>query len=253
MLRGLLQAARARYGPTVAMATSPQRFYEGKNPRELPLYTLAEAARVVRVHPQTLGTWVLGRSYPTRGGEKSWSPLIRPADRKGRRLSFANLVELHVLSVLRGKRIRVERIRTATRFIQSAMRTEHPLADVDMRTDCVDLYVDYLGKLVNASSGQVPLRFLVERYLERIERDEQGLASRLYPLTRDDGSSSKAVLIDPCFRFGRPILAHTNVETAVVADRFFAGESTADLAADFALDETSVEEAIRFESQLRAA
>jgi uncharacterized protein (DUF433 family) len=235
------------------MAATPSSFYEGKNPRELPLYTLAEASRVVRVHPQTLATWVLGRSYPTQAGEKAWPPLVRPADRKGRRLSFANLVELHVLSVLRGKRIRVERIRAATRFIQGAMKTEHPLADVDLRTDCVDLYVDYLGQLVNASSAQAPLRLLVERYLQRIERDESGLASRLYPLTRDDGSNSKAVLIDPCFRFGRPILAKANVETAVVADRFFAGESTGDLAMDFAIDEASVEEAIRFESQLRAA
>jgi uncharacterized protein (DUF433 family) len=61
------------------------------------------------------------------------------------------------------------------------------------------------------------------------------------------------VLIDPCFRFGRPILANANVGTAVVADRFFAGESTVDLATDFAIDEASVGEAVRFESQLRAA
>lgn len=40
--------------------------YGGKNPRDLPLYAIAEAARVVRIHPATLRTWVLGRSYATR-------------------------------------------------------------------------------------------------------------------------------------------------------------------------------------------
>lgn len=227
--------------------------YGGKSPRELPLYTIAEAARVVRLHPATLRSWVLGRSYPTRSGHKSWSPLIRVADADLGRLSFANLVEVHVLSALRGKQVRVDRIRSATKFIRDSMKTEHPLADVDTHTDCIDVYVEYLGRLVNVSSPQTSLRPLLERYLERIERDENGLASRLFPITRDDGSNARSILIDPSCRFGRPVLASTNLETAIVADRFLAGDSTAALAADFAIGEAAVEEAIRFESQLRAA
>ena len=92
--------------------------YGGKNPRDLPLYTIAEAARVVRLNPATLRSWALGRSYSTRSGGKDWSPLIQVADSKLGRLSFANLVEVHVLSVLRGKQVRVDRIRSRTRFIR---------------------------------------------------------------------------------------------------------------------------------------
>jgi len=227
--------------------------YGGKNPRDLPLYTIAEAARVVRLNPATLRSWALGRSYATRSGAKSWSPLIQVADSKLGRLSFANLVEVHVLSVLRGKQVRVDRIRSTTRFIRDQMGTEHPLADVDTHTDWVDIYVEYLGQLVNASSPQAVLRPLVERYLQRVERDEKGIARRLFPITRDDGANARSVSIDPACRFGRPVLASTNLETAVVADRFFAGDSTEALAADFAIREADVEEAIRFESQLRAA
>ena len=94
---------------------------------------------------------------------------------------------------------------------------------------------------------------MVQRYLERIERDEKGIARRLFPITRDDGENAHSVSIDPACRFGRPVLASTNLETAVVADRFFAGDSTGTLAADFAIAEADVEEAIRFESQRRAA
>jgi uncharacterized protein (DUF433 family) len=61
------------------------------------------------------------------------------------------------------------------------------------------------------------------------------------------------LLPPPPRRFGRPILESTNLETAIVADRFFAGDSTAVLAVDFGIGESNVEEAIRFESQLRAA
>ena len=66
--------------------------YGGKNPRDLPLYTITEAARVVRLNPATLRSWALGRSYATRSGAKSWRPLIQVADSRLGRLSFANLV-----------------------------------------------------------------------------------------------------------------------------------------------------------------
>ncbi len=126
---------------------------------------------------------------------KDWSPLIHVADSKSGRLSFANLVEVHVLSVLRGKQVRVDRIRSTTRFIREKMGNEASLADVDTHTDWVDIYVDYLGQLVNASTAQTVLRPLVERYLERIERDEKGIARRLFPITRDDGANERSVSI----------------------------------------------------------
>jgi uncharacterized protein (DUF433 family) len=226
--------------------------YGGRSPRELPFYSLADAARIVRIHPATLRTWVLGRPYPTRRGSKNWPALIRAVDATTGHVSFANLVELHVLSALRGSRVRVDRIRSATAFIRREMKTEHPLADVDTQTDCVDIYVEYLGRLVNVSSPQEVLRPLVERHLERIGRDEDGLASRLYPITRETGGP-KVILIDPTRRFGRPVLASANVETSAIAERFMAGEVADDLAVDFGIEEREVEEAVRFESLLRAA
>jgi hypothetical protein len=38
------------------------------------------------------------------------------------------LVELHVLSSLRDKQLRVERIRSASQFIRGALKVAHPLA-----------------------------------------------------------------------------------------------------------------------------
>jgi uncharacterized protein (DUF433 family) len=233
--------------------TTTSDIYGGKPPRELPFYKVATAARIVRMNKTTLRTWVLGRSYPTRTGRKEWPALVRIADPKEERLSFANLVEVHVLSALRDKRVRVDRIRAATRFIRDKMGTLHPLADVDTHTDSVDIYVEYLGRLVNITNPQTELRPIVERYLQRIERDEKGLASRLYPLTRDVPTDQTPIVIDPSVRFGRPVLASTNIETSIVAERFFAGESTASLAKDFGIHEAEVEDAIRFESLPLAA
>jgi uncharacterized protein (DUF433 family) len=79
------------------------------------------------------------------------------------------------------------------------------------------------------------------------------MAMRLFPITRDEATDPRAILIDPTRRFGRPVLASTNLETASVAGRFFARDPIVARAADFAISEGEAEEAIRFESQLCAA
>lgn len=217
-------------------------------------YAVADAARILRVPPATIRTWAFGRSYLTKRGDQHWPSLIRASDPRGKRLSFRNLVELHVLSVLRGRQLRVENIRKAQRFMREHMATDHPLADCDTQTDSVDVYVDFLGRLMNATRAQVELRPMVQRYLQRIERDEHGLARRLYPITRaDDAAAPRLVVIDPLRRFGRPVLASTNLETYVVAERFEAGESARELADDFRISLAEVEEAVRFETALRSA
>lgn len=229
-------------------------FYGGRRPRDLPLYSLREAARIVRIPPATLRSWVIGRPYPTRSGTQSWPPLVRIADPAARRLSFTNLVELHVLSVLRGRRgVRVRNIRKALRFIQEQMGTEHPLADVDTSTDEIDVYVEFFGQLWNASQAQRVLRPSLDRYLKRIERDERGLARRLFPIVRTgEHPGPRLVVIDPERRFGRPVLDRAGIETSIVAERFRAGESVRQLAEDFTIEPEAIEEALRFEELLRA-
>ena len=225
--------------------------YGGHDPRDLAVYTVADAARIVRMNAATVRTWAFGRTYRTSGGDKRWPPLLVPADKTAKQLSFRNLVELHVLSVLRGREIAVQRIRSATKFIEEEIGTAHPLADVDTKDDKVDVYVDFLGRLVNASASQVVLRPIVERYLDRIDRDERGLATRLYPITRDDDRDvPKLVVIDPRRRFGRPVIAGTNIETAVIAERFLAGESPDEIADDFGIDREAANEAVRFQNLL---
>lgn len=76
--------------------------YGGADPRELPLYSLAEAARHLHLPPATLRSWVFGRTYRLADGREGFSePLIQLPDPEDSRLSFTNLVEAHVLHALR--------------------------------------------------------------------------------------------------------------------------------------------------------
>lgn len=170
-------------------------------------------------------------------------------------LSFTNLVELHVLIQMRRVHgIQLPKVREAVRFVGERLGVSHPLAQQRFDTDGIDLLVEHYGGLVAASAhGQVLLRGCVVDALTRIEADEEGLAARLFPYTRPGGSvSPRLVVLDPRIAFGRPVLVNTGIPTSVLAERFSAGESMADLAHDYGRAAAEIEEAIRCELPLAA-
>jgi uncharacterized protein (DUF433 family) len=109
------------------------------------------------------------------------------------------------------------------------------------------LFIDKFGQLINITqSGQIALRELLEAHLQRVEHDAAGTVARLYPFTRKhDLNEPKVVVIDPHISYGRPVLVGTGIPTAVVAERYKAGESIDELAEDYARSRKEIEEAIR--------
>ena len=61
------------------------------------------------------------------------------------------------------------------------------------------------------------------------------------------------MVIDPFVSFGRPVLAGTGIVTAVLAERFKAGESVEELAKDYGRTALDIQEALRCELPLEAA
>lgn len=227
-----------------------------RDPRELPAYRLVEAARYLRLPSRTLRNWLVGWDYPTQGGPRSSVRLIEPASSQPLLLSFVNLTEAHVLAAIRRKHnLSLHAVRKSLDYLTRKHPSSHPLIDQQFETDGVSLFVDFYGNLENISQeGQTEIRECVKAYLERIERDPAGIPIKLYPYTRDgDEPQPRSVVIDPRVAFGRPVLAGTGISTAVVAERFDAGEALADLASDYGRRQEEIEEAIRVERHLRAA
>jgi len=231
-------------------------FYAGQDPRELPAYGIAEAAHYLRIPKATLRSWVVGRFYPTEVGRKFFRPLITLPDKRKPFLSFTNLVEAHVLDAVRREHeIPLNKVRTALDYLRRQFPSKHPLADQRFQTDGLDLFVDKYRQLINVSrAGQLAMRNLLEAHLRRIDRDEAGFAVRLFPFTRKRQlEEPRVVVIDPYVSFGRPVLVGTGIPTAVIAERYKAGESVDDLADDYARPRVEIEEAIRVELSLQAA
>ena len=175
-------------------------------------------------------------------------------------LSFMNLVEIHVLDAIRRKHnIPLEKVRIAVQFLARHFPSKHPLADREFETDGLNLFIEKFDKLINISQdGQLAIREMLQAHLKRVERDLDGIPIKLYPFTRKrdtqvPGQEPKAVVIDPNVSFGRPVIAGTGVPTAMIAERYKAGESVDDLADDYGLKRLDIEEAIRCELALEAA
>ena len=224
--------------------------YGGRDPREIPAYSITEAARYVRLAPATLRSWVIGRSYPRRDGTAFFPPLIQPPDSVENMLSFSNLVEAHVLRSLRTKHsVSIRAVRDALKYAQQKLQIKRLLLRKQLCTDAADLFLDRYSELINLSkSGQLVMRKFFEAYLSRIEWDRDDLPARLYPFVRTDWEAeAREIVIDPFISFGRPIIKSKSITTAIIVSRIDAGETVPELAKDYDLNPSEIESAYIYE------
>lgn len=222
--------------------------YGGRDPRDVPSYSIREAARYLRMAPATLRSWVRGREYP-RGEQKGYfKPLIQLPDPSSSQLSFWNLIEAYVISSLRTRHsVSMKAVRMALDFAEKEMDVDHLLLSPDLRTRAGDLFLDRYGQLINCSkSGQLAMKKILESYLERIEWDDEKLPLRLFPqyCRRHE---RKVVAIDPFISFGRPVVFSKGIPTLTIVNRIDAGETVEEVADDYDIEIWEVEEAIYYE------
>ncbi len=230
--------------------------YGGKDPRNIPSYSTGDAARYLNIPQQTIRSWTVGRKYPVNQGEKYFHPLIEVPETKPIALTFTNLVELHILCAIRHHhKIDLGKVRTALDFIDEQFKIPHPLAHQAFQTDGVDLFIEKYGSLINASQqGQLALKEVLKIHLDRIEADKNGVATKIYPFTRSTlENNPKIVVIDLRISFGRLIVADTGIPTAILAERYHAGDSIEELVYDYECDQSKIEEAIRCEMNWKTA
>jgi uncharacterized protein (DUF433 family) len=222
-----------------------------------PAYPFAEAAHYLNLPVSTLRAWCVGQSYRVGSGTRRFLPLIHLDDGHRRALSFLNLVEAHVLAAIRRQHhIPLPKVRQALSYVSRRLKTARPLAESGFQTDGLDLFVERLGSLINVTrEGQTEMADLIRDHLQRIERDAKGVPIRLFLFTRPDdhGAQPSPVVVDPRIAFGRPVLAGRAVPTAVLADRFKAGDTLAQLAGDYDTSTQAIEEALRCELERKAA
>ncbi|EHR69315.1 hypothetical protein BurJ1DRAFT_0425 [Burkholderiales bacterium JOSHI_001] len=240
---GLLpETAEDRYNPI-----RPMLAFDETDTRHQPTYTAAEAAHYLKLPQATLRTWVAGQ--PVAEGQGYFKSLIKPARGKPPLLSFYNLIEAFVLRALRTKHgVSIKALRDSITYAEKALKLERLLFSEDLRTYGGRALLDHYGQLIELSaSGQIAMRKALEGHLARIEWDRWKFPVRLYPYTTPAQDGSRPIAIDAHIAFGRPVMVSRGVSTHAIAERLDAGESVADLAADYDLTVGEIEQAARYE------
>lgn len=215
---------------------------------EVPIYTVAEAARHLGVPESTFRTWSHGytRSPPSNSPRIPGFVTTHQAPKGHPVIPFVGLVEGMVAAAFRKAGVSLQQIRRALIILEEQIGLEHALASRNLFTDGAHILYDYAQRegndeLAVVVTGQRVFSGVVRDYLKRITYATDDYASRLVlPVT-----SKFVIEVDPLRNFGRPRFIHGGAPVAVVLDRFKAGESMGGVAADFGLEQTDIEDVIR--------
>jgi uncharacterized protein (DUF433 family) len=206
-----------------------------------PLYTHAEAARIVGVPSNTFGNWSRGYSYRTTEGEQTALGLITVAGHPHGRLTipFVGLAEAYVINSLRLAGIPMLRIRPAVERLRDEMGVADALLSERLKTDGVEVLSEYVGDEGESVDGRVGLavvrnkqgvfREAVADYLRTIRYSNRGTIDSILPKRYGDGT----VIVDPHLNAGQPSFVESGVRVQDVERRVRAGESLDAVAEDF--------------------
>jgi uncharacterized protein (DUF433 family) len=211
------------------------------DPREVPMYWLSEVALFTGVPASTVKRWT--------GQISGCKPLIIPPPDELQqqahelRLSFANLLEAHILDATRKHDIPINQIRRGLEYLKDRFpNAAHPLLTTDFYSvpGTRHMFIRTIEGPVNISRyGQSALADILEKHLKRIEWDRSG-PIRLMPMR------SEKVVIDLNVAGGQPVLKGTGVLASVLAGRWRAGDTEEELATGYSLPLDDVRAAIRY-------
>jgi uncharacterized protein (DUF433 family) len=213
--------------------------------RTVPLYTLADAARIIGMSHNTLQKWTRGYDYPTTfQGTKSSRPLVTstpPQD--GLCIPFDGLAEAFVLTRLRAAGVKMPKIRPAVEKLGDEFGITHALLSERLKTDGATVLFEYT---VDDYPGNEPATSLAEVTSKQMAFEE-GLEDSLQTISYSDHVLHSfmlprydlPVVVDPSLNAGRPTLAEYWVRLEDLQDRVDAGEDVDDVADDYGIPESA--------------
>lgn len=231
--------------------------------RELPSYSITEAAYYLGIPPSTLKTWFRGYRTPT--GRRQ-PPMLKPADGRRLLLSFYNLVEAHILEAARRRGVSTKRLRIAVEWANDQLPGPHPLLTHEFKTAGRRVFVQKLaeGTIEASRYGQVfslKMAPTLKKFLTSIVRGPDDLPIEIHPIRpapvrskpqMDDGKDKRVYVqesplaINPKICSGRPVVKGTDVLASVLSHRVHASESLSDLARDYDLDIREIYKVVKY-------
>lgn len=225
------------------------------------VYTLPQAARLVRLRLATVEDIVGPKTGETTAPR--FTPVVFTDEYLGpdkKVVTFQGLMELWVVAQLRREGVPMAVIRRAAFEARRLLKTRHPLASANVRTDGRRIFMVLRRAASRVAKNRQPkvvldvLRYqhameeIIEQSLrpEIVVRGPDGAPLQWFPL-----GIQRRVVLDPKRRFGEPIDPVSGVPTSALAQAFLAeGQDAEAVAFWFGVDRAAVEDAAAFEAWL---
>ena len=218
-----------------------------------PVYGMTQVDRLLELPSGTACRWIDGYE---RGG-KSYPPVVRIESTGDPVVTWGEFSEARLLAEYRSANVPLIRMRPVVEQLREELGVLYPLAysrpwlepigrELVQRVQ-VSIGLERGLALVVVRNGQLMLSDGTEHFVESV-KFEEGVVRLIRPDRRFD-----QVVFDPLRQFGEPIVR--NIQTAIVAEQYRAGDSI-ELIADLNdLSTEQVEQAIRYElgGSMRAA
>lgn len=198
------------------------------------IYDPTEAARLARVHPDTIARWTTGKR-----------PLVRPSFEKF--FDFEDLISLLVIAQLWRRSVPTDEIWRGIDMLRRELGVDRPLAHEDaperLATVGRSFFANF-GEWANVGQGgQLAFLPMIEMVLRPLEYDSAGMANLWRPV--------ELVTAAPAVQAGTPCIEATRIPTKTIYGLIRVGEDAEDIAFDFDLEIDQIEAALRFEAALR--
>jgi uncharacterized protein (DUF433 family) len=219
------------------------------------LYTINDAATLLKSPPRTIRRWMKGYDYKQDGEKRHVDPLWRAdliQDDADVELSFRDLIELRFINAFTDLGLSIRTIRSCLDAARECVGSDRPFSSGRFRTDGQRIFLqstEHLDDpvLIDLKRRQFVFNTVVERTFKELDLEDD-IVARWRPYR-----GKKSIVIDPTRSFGQPVTTEFGVPTIVLAEAVEAEGSIARVAALYEVDRSVVIDAVRFHQELTAA
>jgi uncharacterized protein (DUF433 family) len=209
--------------------------------RTQPMYSFHEAAYLAGVSATTVRNWIVGYTVD----ERQVPPLLTPLKEQGAACSFLQLIEIVVAARFRKTEgVSFHIVKKAYDNAQKEFGLQFPFAHMKLKTiggHIVHIIKDESSHQAIDKLEQWTLPGLILETIEQLEYEYE-LAARWYPVGK-----KIPIVVDPRVSAGLPVVEGRGVTIQTIRKRFYdARQSIPFIAKDFDLNDTVVEEIVRY-------
>lgn len=216
---------------------------ESKDYLGVGLYTMSDAARILKVPRRTLARWVEGYSYHSATGKHFYKPVL-DSNQDGV-LTFGDLIELRYIKGLRKLGVKLDVIRRVSEKYRKEWQVQYPLATRRFGTDGKSLLLVIDEHTWSDSlTGQLA-SFFTELQGQIVFCDDTTKEWRPLGIER-------SIVINPQLAFGKPIEERSGAHTYVLAKAYKVEKDAKKVADWYETSAEAVMDAVRYEHQLSA-